>query len=355
MSNVNVENVSRHFGDVKAVDNVNITIRSGEFFSLLGPSGCGKTTLLRMLAGLDFPTNGKILIGDKDVTYESAYKRPTNLVFQHLALFPHMTVYDNIAFGLKMSHVPKEEARERILESLRLVALEGYEKRRPSQLSGGQKQRVAIARALVNRPEVLLFDEPLGALDLKLRLQLQEELKNLHRKSEITFIYVTHDQGEAMAMSDRIAVMQSGHVHQIGTPKEIYSKPVNSFVANFIGDTNLIVGTGIGTEGESTLFKVAEGMIVKTQKISVKAGAEYKLSVRHELIKLGDEAKKLDNCFKAYIRDVTFVGQMVRYNITVNGIDMVVNAVNTTTSVIYPRESEIEIGWDSGDVVALQK
>lgn len=354
MSNVDVVNVSRHFGDVKAVDNVNIMIQEGEFFSLLGPSGCGKTTLLRMLSGLDFPTSGKILIGGQDVTYASAYKRPTNLVFQHLALFPHMSVYDNIAFGLKMNHVPKISAHERIMESLRLVALEGYEKRRPSQLSGGQRQRVAIARALVNRPEVLLFDEPLGALDLKLRLQLQGELKNLHRKSETTFIYVTHDQGEAMAMSDRIAVMQNGRVHQIGTPKEIYSKPINSFVANFIGDTNLITAVGNSKEKSGASFKVNDGFVIKSKKKDVKTGREYKLSIRHELIKLGESAKNLDNCFKAQIIDVTFAGQMVRYQIILNGIEMIANSINTTTSVIYPRGSEILAGWDSGDVVELE-
>lgn len=355
MSNVDVVNVSKQFGNVIAVKNVSFNIREGEFFSLLGPSGCGKTTLLRMLSGLEFPTTGNVLIGSKDVTYASAYKRPTNLVFQHLALFPHMSVYDNIAFGLKMSHVDKKEMASRVADSLRLVDLEGYDNRRPSQLSGGQRQRVAIARALVNRPEVLLFDEPLGALDLKLRLQLQGELKALHRKSQITFIYVTHDQGEAMAMSDRIAVMQKGHIHQIGTPKEIYSHPCDSFVANFIGDTNLLKATYVGEENGKNIYKVKDGFVVKCSKGPNEKNSEITLSIRHELIKLGHDAEALDNCIRCRIEDVTFAGQMVKYVIYIDGIYMTASAINTTTSEIYEYGSEILAGWGSGDVVALDK
>ncbi len=319
----------------------------------MGPSGCGKTTLLRMLSGLEFPTNGNILIGDKDVTYASAYKRPTNLVFQHLALFPHMSVYDNIAFGLRMKRVAKSEIHNRVMDSLRLVALEGYESRRPSQLSGGQRQRIAIARALVNRPQVLLFDEPLGALDLKLRLQLQGELRELHRKSETTFIYVTHDQGEAMAMSDRIAVMQSGRIHQIGTPREIYSNPVNSFVANFIGDTNLIQVQTEQQALDSQIYKIKDGFLVKCTRTPTATDFVHTLSIRHELIKLGPEAEHMDNCYSAYVEDVTFNGQMVKYVIKIAGIAMIANAINTTTTQTYPRGSQVRAGWGAGDVVPL--
>src|SRR3954469_15590717 len=232
--------VSKSFAGVAAVDDVTLEIRDGEFFSLLGPSGCGKTTTLRMIAGFETPDSGRVDLHGTDVTTVPANRRPVNMVFQHYALFPHMSIYDNVAFGLKVKRIPRDEHAARIGDLLRIVSLEGYEKRRPRQLSGGQQQRVALARALVNEPAALLLDEPLGALDVKLRKQMQLELKRIQNELGTTFVYVTHDQDEALAMSDRIAVMNNGRVEQIGEPREIYEHPTTSFVADFIGSLNAL-------------------------------------------------------------------------------------------------------------------
>src|SRR5881392_3390596 len=235
-----LEGVSKGFGKVAAVRDVNISIAEGEFFSLLGPSGCGKTTSLRMIAGFEQPDAGRIVLQGEDVTHVRPNRRAVNMVFQHYALFPHMSIYDNVAFGLKVSHVPRSEHRQRVEAMLRVVELEGLEKRRIRQLSGGQQQRVALARALVKQPAALLLDEPLGALDVKLRKQMQLELKRIQHELGTTFVYVTHDQEEALAMSDRIAVMNGGRVEQIGTPREIYEHPSTAFVADFIGSLNAL-------------------------------------------------------------------------------------------------------------------
>ncbi|MGZ4333617.1 MAG: ABC transporter ATP-binding protein, partial [Gaiellaceae bacterium] len=235
-----LDGVSKRFGSHTAVDDVTLEIREGEFFSMLGPSGCGKTTSLRMIAGFEAPDSGRVVLQGTDVTTTSANRRPVNMVFQQYALFPHMSIYDNVAFGLKVKRVPRSEHRDRIHELLRIVDLEGYENRRPRQLSGGQQQRVALARALVNRPAALLLDEPLGALDVKLRKQMQLELKRIQHELGTTFVYVTHDQEEALAMSDRIAVMNRGKVEQLGSPREIYDRPRTAFVADFIGSLNAL-------------------------------------------------------------------------------------------------------------------
>ena len=235
--------LQKRFGTVRAVDGVSLDVRQGEFFSLLGPSGCGKTTTLRMIGGFELPTGGRILLRDRDITDDPPDKRPVNMVFQHYALFPHLDVGDNIAFGLRRRHVGRADIVRRVGEALTLVRLDGYERRKPSHLSGGQQQRIALARALVNRPTVLLLDEPLGALDLKLRRQLQLELKRIQTEVGITFVYVTHDQEEALTMSDRIAVMHAGRIEQLGTPEELYERPATRFVADFIGTTNLLHGT----------------------------------------------------------------------------------------------------------------
>src|SRR4029079_7750873 len=236
-----LEGVTKRFGKAEAaVRDVSLEIGEGEFFSLLGPSGCGKTTTLRMIAGFEVPDEGRIVLQGTDVTTVFSNKRPVNMVFQQYALFPHMSIYDNVAFGLKVKGVPRKEHRGRILEILRVVELEGLEDRRPNQLSGGQQQRVALARALVNQPAALLLDEPLGALDLKLRKEMQLELKELQQRTGTTFVYVTHDQEEAMTMSDRIAVMRVWVVEQLATPRELYQRPAPAFVAGFIGTSNLI-------------------------------------------------------------------------------------------------------------------
>src|SRR6185503_19116627 len=234
--------VTRHFGDVKAVDGVNLDILDGEFFTMLGPSGSGKTTCLRLIAGFEHPTSGSLLLHGREVSGLPPYERDVNTVFQDYALFPHMTVGENVAYGLMIKKVPRAERNKRVDEMLELVRLPGLAARRPSQLSGGQRQRVALARALVNHPRVLLLDEPLGALDLKLRKQMQIELKAIQERVGITFIFVTHDQEEALTMSDRIAVFNRGQVEQVGSPSEIYERPVSAFVAGFVGVSNLIRG-----------------------------------------------------------------------------------------------------------------
>ncbi len=238
---ISLERVTKRFGNLVAVDDVTLEIPGGEFFSLLGPSGCGKTTILRMIAGFEEPTAGRVLLEGSDVSFVSPAKRNVNMVFQAYGLFPHMTVTDNVAFGLKIKHVPRTEIGDRVAEALRVVRMERLGDRRPAQLSGGQQQRVALARALVNRPAALLLDEPLGALDLKLRKEMQLELKEIHGRTATTFVYVTHDQEEALTMSQRIAVVKDGSVQQVATPRELYERPVNAFVAGFIGTSNLIV------------------------------------------------------------------------------------------------------------------
>ena len=237
---IRVEHVTKQFGDVTAVDDVDLEVGAGEFFSLLGPSGCGKTTTLRLVAGFEHPSSGRILVGDEDLTHRRPAKRPLNMVFQDYALFPHLTVGDNIAFGLKIKRLGRAETTDRIAGVLRTMRLEGLADRRPAQLSGGQRQRVALARALVNRPRALLLDEPLGALDLQLRKQMQAELRRVHHQTGTTFLYVTHDQEEALTMSDRIAVMDRGRVQQLADPRTMYERPCNAFVAEFIGTSNLL-------------------------------------------------------------------------------------------------------------------
>ena len=249
---------------------------------MLGPSGCDKTTTLRMIGGFELPTAGRILLRDRDMTREPPDKRPVNMVFQHYALFPHLSVGDNVAFGPKRKGLAKDEVRRRDAESLALVRLDGYERRKPSQLSGGQQQRVALARALANRPDVLLLDEPLGALDLKLRRQLQVELKRIQTEVGITFVYVTHDQEEALTMSDRIAVMHAGKVEQLGTPEELYERPANRFVADFIGSTNLLSGR-IESDGR---VRLSTGELAPVAHDGLAAGTEVEISIRPEAVAL---------------------------------------------------------------------
>ena len=245
---INLVGISKKFEGTTALEKIDLYINKREFLTLLGPSGCGKTTMLRIIGGFEFPDEGQVLFGGKDIANLPPYKRPLNTVFQKYALFTHLNVYDNIAFGLKLKKLPKDEIDRRIKRMMKLVKMEGYEKRMVDQLSGGQQQRIAIARALVNEPEVLLLDEPLGALDLKLRREMQLELKQMQQEIGITFIYVTHDQEEALTMSDTVVVMNKGNIQQIGTPKHIYDEPENAFVADFIGDSNIISGTMIKDE-----------------------------------------------------------------------------------------------------------
>jgi putative spermidine/putrescine transport system ATP-binding protein len=332
---IRFENVSRHFGDVKAVDNANLEIADGEFFSMLGPSGSGKTTCLRMIAGFDRPTSGNIFLYGQDVSDLPPYERNVNTVFQDYALFPHMTIEDNIAYGLMIKGVPKKERYKQVDEMLDLVRLPGFGHRKPSQLSGGQRQRVALARALINHPKVLLLDEPLGALDLKLRQQMQVELKSIQKRVGITFIFVTHDQEEALTMSDRIAVFSEGKIEQVGTPADVYERPASPFVAGFVGTSNLISGD------------VAKQI----------TGSEQMFSIRPEKIHLGSANGKVDQdmlTIDGVIRDVVYLGLFTRYLVEVEGgADLVVveqNLKSTSMDVLSAKGQKVRLLWHKDHV-----
>ena len=308
-SAVEARGISKVFpGGVKALDDVSVTIRENEFFTLLGPSGCGKTTLLRLIAGFEFPSAGEILLHGKDIAHLPPDRRPVNTVFQHYALFPHMTVAENVGFGLRMQGRPKGEIDRAVDQALALVKMADYGARRPSQLSGGQQQRVAFARAIAPRPQVLLLDEPLSALDLKLRQAMRGELKTLQRETGITFIFVTHDQEEALTMSDRIAVMSAGKIQQIGAPLDIYESPVNHFVADFIGDSNFIEGEIDTIKGDAAVVKAPDGIAIAARMNGPhKAGDRIAVALRPEKILLG--AGKL----KGEVREAVYLGTSTSY------------------------------------------
>jgi spermidine/putrescine transport system ATP-binding protein len=317
---VRLERVTKRFGDAVAVDDLTLDVSEGEFFSLLGPSGCGKTTTLRMIGGFEDPSLGTIYLGGRDVTDLPPYKRDVNTVFQSYALFPHLDVFENVAFGLKRKKVGKEEITERVDEALGLVQMTGFEQRRPGQMSGGQQQRVALARALVNHPKVLLLDEPLGALDLKLRKQMQLELKRIQREVGITFIYVTHDQEEAMTMSDRLAVMRNGAIEQIGGPEEVYEQPQTMFVAGFLGASNLLAGEISGPSNGRTTIRTTGGGVVAADPDRVPSGVgpAVRVGVRPEKISIvaEDGAAPSDrNHVSGVIRMATYIGVNYQYEI----------------------------------------
>ena len=330
MPAIHFDKVSRHFGEVKAVDNADLEIRDGEFFSMLGPSGSGKTTCLRMIAGFDRPTSGNILLYGQDVSDLPPYERDVNTVFQDYALFPHMTIKDNIAYGLMVKGVAKAERYRQVDEMLDLVRLPGFGYRKPSQLSGGQRQRVALARALINHPKVLLLDEPLGALDLKLRQQMQIELKGIQKRVGITFIFVTHDQEEALAMSDRIAVFNEGKIEQVGTPSEIYERPASPFVAGFVGTSNLISG--------ETAKRIT--------------GSDEMFSIRPEKIHLdsvNDKPEKDMLTIDGVVRDVVYLGLFTRYLVEIEGgndlVVVVQNLDTTSMDVLSAKGQKVRLHW----------
>ncbi|HEX6289444.1 MAG TPA: ABC transporter ATP-binding protein [Herpetosiphonaceae bacterium] len=318
---VELRQVSKRFGEIAAVDDVSLRIADGEFFSLLGPSGCGKTTTLRMIAGFEMPTDGEIFIKGQPMGSTPPYRRHVNTVFQSYALFPHLTVAENVAFGLQMHNVPKAEITRRVADALRLVRLDEYGKRRPRQLSGGQQQRVALARALVNQPAVLLLDEPLGALDLKLRKELQLELRGLQERVGITFVYVTHDQEEALTMSDRIAVMSGGKVLQIGTPTEIYERPTCRFVADFIGETNFLRGSVMQSDTQQATVRVGDSLVVEGYTPQpVQAGQPVTVSIRPEKARLSEQHPQTStNVFPVKVERIAYIGSDTRIFVTLDG------------------------------------
>lgn len=306
---------------VTAVRDVSLKIADGEFFALLGPSGCGKTTSLRMVAGFELPTEGEVFIHGRPMGKTPPFQRPVNTVFQSYALFPHMTIGENVAFGLQMKKVDKGEIQRRVGEALEMVRLSGYEKRKPKQLSGGQQQRIALARALVNRPEVLLLDEPLGALDLKLRKEMQLELKKLQREVGITFVFVTHDQEEALTMSDRIAVMDAGVTLQVGNANEIYEHPNCRFVADFIGDTNFLHGTVAEVDGSKARITVAGGLAIWAhipKAVIVTPGQAVTITVRPEKMHLRPSATEV-NQLTGRVTDIVYIGTDTHYGMVLNG------------------------------------
>jgi spermidine/putrescine transport system ATP-binding protein len=311
---IEISHVSKRFGDFVAVDDADFGIRRGEFFSMLGPSGCGKTTTLRMIAGFEQPTEGEVRLDGRDVSKVPPYKRHVNTVFQQYALFPHMSVFDNVAFGPRSTKVPKAEIAERVRTMLEVVRLADFAQRKPTQLSGGQQQRVALARALVNYPSALLLDEPLGALDLKLRQTMQLELKRIQREVGITFVFVTHDQEEALTMSDRIAVMNEGRVEQIGTPEEIYHRPASVFVAGFIGVANLIPAVVGDIAGEQvTVDAAGQRLAVPRSDAALRAGDAAVVMVRPERLHLSTDAPAtMGSAVEVSVADLTFQGPVVR-------------------------------------------
>jgi spermidine/putrescine transport system ATP-binding protein len=354
-ADVVLRDLVKRYGDVRAVDGVSLEIRRGEFFSLLGPSGCGKTTTLRIIGGFELPTRGEVWLRGRLVNDVPPYRRATNMVFQQLALFPHLSVFDNVGFGLRLRRLPGGETRRRVEAALALVDLGGLHHRQIYQLSGGQKQRVAIARALVNEPAVLLLDEPLGALDLKLRLAMQAELKALQHRVGTTFVYVTHDQGEALTMSDRIGVMRDGRLEQVGSSYEIYAKPRTRFVATFIGEANLLEGR-VGGPGPDGTVRVAAGplSILATAAGEVAPGSPVTLSIRPEHIKLGPPAAGLANRFPGRVQDTVFMGSIVRCRVRLaEGVVVTTECHNDAAGALHP-EAAVQVGWGREYAVVLQ-
>ncbi len=357
---VQLLNVTKRFSEVTAVDKMTLRIQNGEFFSLLGPSGCGKTTTLRMIAGFETPTTGEIYIQGQLMGLTPPFQRNVNTVFQNYALFPHMSVFENIAFGLRMKKASRDEIARRVEEALALVRLPGLGGRRPSQLSGGQQQRVALARALINRPSVLLLDEPLGALDLKLRKEMQLELKNLQHQVGITFVYVTHDQEEALTMSDRIAVMNRGLVLQIGTPTEIYERPNSRFVADFIGESNFLSGEIKGIDKETLTIMVDGALPVRVERRHpLRQGETVTVAIRPEKIGLHRQPPtEAANVFPGQIESVVYTGTDTQYIVRLTDRSRLkVREQNLSPSLLgttYSEGEAVYVGWQPASALLLK-
>ncbi|WP_373526349.1 ABC transporter ATP-binding protein [Nostoc sp.] len=354
---VELRNVFKFFNQEPAVHGIDLDVRQGEFFSILGPSGCGKTTTLRLIAGFEIADAGKVLIQGQSMTNVPPYRRPVNTVFQSYALFNHLNVWDNIAFGLRLKKIPKSEIEARVQEALKLVKMESLRSRFPHQLSGGQQQRVALARALVNRPTVVLLDEPLGALDLKLRKEMQVELSNLHKDLGVTFVMVTHDQEEALCLSDRIAVMNQGKIEQVGTPSQIYERPQTSFVADFIGDTNLFSGKIVAVNSSEVQVSTKTELsiiISRVENTPTEISQSVVVSVRPEKIQLSLYPPNLPtNCFEGRLVNVMYLGTHVNYVVELtNGIS--INVLQPSTFGGFPdRNTPIYVWWAETDCLAI--
>ncbi len=356
---VELRNVFKFFNQEPAVNGVDLDVRQGEFFSILGPSGCGKTTILRLIAGFEQADAGKLLIQGQSMTNVPPYRRPVNTVFQSYALFNHLNVWDNIAFGLRLKKLRKPEIDRRVKEALKLVKMESLRSRFPNQLSGGQQQRVALARAIVNRPSVLLLDEPLGALDLKLRKEMQVELINLHKELGLTFIMVTHDQEEALSLSDRIAVINQGKIEQVGTPSQIYEFPRTSFVADFIGDTNLFSGEIVGIEASTIQIETKTGLTIivnRNEETPTEISQAVVVSIRPEKIQLSLYPPNLpNNCFEGRLINIMYLGTHVNYVVElINGISINVLQPNTFGSLPDPN-TPIYAWWAENDCLAINQ
>ncbi len=349
---VRLVDVVKRYGDVLAVDHVSLEVTAGEFFSLLGPSGCGKTTTLRMIGGFEEPMSGLIELQGRDVTRLPPNRRNVNTVFQNYALFPHLSVFENVAFGLRRQKVNSGEIRRRVADMLELVELKDFDQRRPNQMSGGQAQRVALARALINRPAVLLLDEPLGALDLKLRKQMQLELKRIQQEVGTTFIYVTHDQEEAMAMSDRIAVMNHGRYEQLGNPEELYERPKTAFVAGFLGVSNLFEAAVAGSDAGYAVVRLTDGTMIRVPQKAVGTAVAVRVGVRPEKVRL-DSAMVAEpttlNTIRATIRDVSYLGVSTSYVVeTDDGTQLTIfeqNAASTARADLRLPGQSINLRW----------
>lgn len=352
---VELNGVVKAFDEHIAVNNVSLNVRRGEFLTLLGPSGCGKTTTLRMIAGFEQNTAGEIRVDSQNMDSKPPHQRDVNTVFQNYALFPHMNIEENVSFGLKMKKMKKREMHEKVTEALKLVQLESFRTRKPDQLSGGQKQRVAIARAIVNNPKVLLLDEPLGALDLKLRKQMQIELKHLQQKLGITFIYVTHDQEEALTMSDRIAVMNNGFLEQVGTSKEIYEHPKTKFVAGFIGESNLFDGTVISTDGEEAIAEIEGKKLPIKRTDNLKAGEHVFLTVRPETCRIGKKEEPEKGFLIGEFVEYIYVGSLIKTVLRLpTGKEVFINESPTNFTPLQSGE-KVPIIWDFQKAEVLQE
>ena len=356
---IQIENVTKKFGDFTAIDHLNLDIYKNEFFSLLGPSGCGETTLLRMLAGFEKVTEGRILLDGEDISEIPPHLRPINMMFQSYALFPHMTVEKNIAFGLKQDNLPTNEINQRVEEMLELVELSDFAKRKPNQLSGGQSQRVALARSLAKRPKLLLLDEPLGALDKRLREQTQFELMDIQEKLEVTFVIVTHDQEEAMTVSSRIGVMDSGNLIQVATPTEIYEAPVNKDVADFIGDVNILRGIYKGQNDVGTQLHSddSDSIVFATQEVGASTGDEMWFAIRPEKLEISKKKpKNQHNILKGLIEDIAYGGSFSTYHVRLDSgrILKAIRANRVRTEEHHLTwEDEVYLHWEPHSAVVL--